>query len=196
MRRTISVLVVVGLAVAVALLLMNRGGDTPPDTVAEGTTTTTVVVTTTAPRATTTTPGVTTTNPTEVQVVETIEEAEALLRELWFGWFEGIYNEDEERIREVVVLEETVDTARESFGEVFLTQPDRGHIAFRSTRILRSDEGCLVVETEMVLTDFREGASTSVHVIRFVDDAWRRLSLWRNVEDMWDQDCDSQLPSS
>jgi hypothetical protein len=195
MRRVISVLVVVGLALAVVLLWANRGGDPTPGTEAQATTTTRPPPTSTLPADTTTLAETTTTSPTEIEVVETVEQAEAILRELWFGWFEGIYNEDEDRIREVVVLEETVDTAQEAFGDEFSANPRSEDISFAGTEVLRSDEECLAVLTEMKLTNFREGSSQSVHVLRSTTDGWKRLSLWQFEEDMWEQDCDSQLPS-
>lgn len=196
MRRTISVLVVVGLAVAVALLLVNRDGDAPSDTVAEGTTTTTSAVTSTLPSATTTTVAVTTSSPTEMQVVETVEDAEAILRELWFGWFEGIYNEDEDRIREVVVLEETVDTARESFGVMqFSAPPTQSGIELADTELFRSDSDCIAVWTNMDVGTFRsEAAGTSgVNILRKVEGNWRLLSVWPNRGDLWESDCESVL---
>ena len=113
MRRVIAALVVVGLAIAVLLLWPRSDPDDPDDTLAAPSSTTS----TTTPSSTVTTePGSTSTTSDGSHVVETVEEAEAILRELWFGWFEGIYNQDEDRIREVVVLEQTVDTARQAFG--------------------------------------------------------------------------------
>ena len=195
MRRLISVLVVVGLALAVVLLWANRGGDSSPGTQAQATTTTLPPASTTLPPDTTTLATTTTSSPTDVEIVETVEQAEAILRELWFGWFEGIYNEDEDRIREVVVLEETVATAREAFGEEFLSEPHLEDITFSGSELLRADAECLAVLTEMRLTNFRDGSSQSVHVVRSVGGEWRRLSLWQFEEDMWEQDCDSQLSS-
>ncbi len=57
----------------------------------------------------------TTETASESHVVETVEEAEEILRELWFGWFEGIYNQDEDRIREVVATEEFLSAGIEAF---------------------------------------------------------------------------------
>ncbi|MGH8950519.1 MAG: hypothetical protein ACRDX9_03750, partial [Acidimicrobiia bacterium] len=94
-RRLIAGLIVVGLAVGIWALWPRGESDPTPTTlpIAVETTTTTQVTTTTS-AATTTTDG--------SHVVTTVEEAEAILRDLWFGWFEGIYNQDEDRIREVV----------------------------------------------------------------------------------------------
>jgi hypothetical protein len=135
MRRVIAALIVVGLTIAVILLWPSPTAEIPPDTLAGATTTTT----TTSPPTTTIVPDTTTTSAAEgSHVVETVEEAEEILRELWFGWFEGIYLQDEDRIREVVVLEETVETARESFGVEFEREPRPEDIEFANTEILRS----------------------------------------------------------
>jgi hypothetical protein len=192
MRRVIAALVVVGLAVAVIVFWPRDDSDDPPDTGAVGSTIT-------IPPATTTTSAgsdTTTTSPLQIREVETVEQAEAILRELWFGWFEGIYNQDEDRIREVVVLEETVETARESFGSEFPSSPSPDDISFSETEILRADSECLAVWTVMSLTSFRDGSSAGLHVIRNVNEEWRRLNLWDTKEDIWEPDCESRLPSS
>ena len=100
MSRGIAVAVVAGLAIAIVLLWPGSTDDGPPVAVPPSTTVSTTTPTTppapSVPESTSTTAG-----PDE-HVVETVEEAETILRELWFGWFEGIYHQDEQRIREVV----------------------------------------------------------------------------------------------
>jgi hypothetical protein len=192
MRRVIAALVVVGLAVAVIVFWPRDDSDDPPDTGAVGSTTTIPPTTTTTSAGSDTT----TTSALQIREVETVEQAEAILRELWFGWFEGIYNQDEDRIREVVVLEETVETARESFGSEFPSSPSPDDISFSETEILRADSECLAVWTVMSLTSFRDGSSAGLHVIRNVNEEWRRLNLWDTKEDIWEPDCESRLPSS
>ncbi len=194
MRRTIPVLVVVGLAVVVALLLINRDGDSPPDTLADATTTATSVVTTTVPPPTTTTTGASTTAATEVEVVETVEKAEAILRELWFGWFEGIYNQDEDRIREVVATEAMLNAGLNAFGSEFTSEPKREGILLE-TEILRSDHECLVLWSTVDVSSFRgpSAIAESVQVLRRTDDEWRFAFSWRFRNDLWEADCDVQL---
>jgi hypothetical protein len=196
MRRAISVLVVVGLALAVVLLWVNRGGDSPPGTQAQASTTALPPATTSLPPDTTTLATTTTTSPTEIEIVETVEQAEAILRELWFGWFEGIYNEDEDRIREVVVLEETVEQATQSFGVLeFSMEPAVEDIALEETELLSSDSECLAVWVLLDVSSFRPGASGApgVNVLRHINGAWRILSVWPNRGDLWQEDCDSEL---
>ena len=196
MRRVISVLVVVGLALAVVLLWANRGGDTTPGTDAQATSTTSQPTTTTLPAETTTLADTTTSSPTEVEVVETVEQAEAILRELWFGWFEGIFNEDEDRIREVVVLEETVEQAVANFGSLeFSAEPSVDGIELENSELLNADSECLALWVLLDVSSFRPDATGSpgVNVLRRVDGNWRILSVWPNRGDLWHEDCDSEL---
>ncbi len=96
--RLVAGLVVVGLAVGV-WALWPRDTDTETTSIPEAiSTTSTAVVESTA----TTTPETTTTTEEGVDIIETVAEAEEVLRNFWFGWFEGIYNQDEDRIKEVV----------------------------------------------------------------------------------------------
>ena len=117
-RRLLAGLIVVGLAVGIWALWPRANSDPSPTTVptAIETTTTTLVTTTTAAP---------TTSTTEVtHVVATVEEAEEILRTLWFGWFEGIYNQDENRIREVVGTQAMLDAARAQFGVMEFDRSD------------------------------------------------------------------------
>jgi len=193
MRRVVAVLFVVGLAIGVVLLWPRSEPEEPSDTLAEATTTSTSVSGTTS---TSDVPPTSSSSGEDGHVVGTVEEAEEILRELWFGWFEGIYNQDEDRIREVVILEETVETARESFGTEFERAPLPGDITFEDTEILRSDEECLAIWATIHLTGFREGASNGVYVLRRTEKGWTRLVTWINKDDRWEADCESTLSSS
>ncbi len=198
MRRVIAALIVVGLAVGVVLLWPRETTDDTPATLA-GPSTTTSTSTSAPPSSTTTTAPSSTTTTTDRFVVETVEEAEAILRELWFGWFEGIYNEDEDRIREVVVLEETVETAKESFGVMeFTSAPLRDLINLSDTEILRSEDDCLAIWSELDISGFREGAqgTSGVYVLRSPNERWELLSVWPNRGDLWEADCESLLERS
>lgn len=186
----IVVLIAVALAVGVFLFWPPSDED-PSDTLAEATTTATATTSSTS----TISSSATSTTDDASHVVETEEEAEAILRELWFGWFEGIYNQDEDRIREVVILEETVEEAKESFGNLeFLTTPLPSHLKFSDVEILLSDDTCLAVWAVLGVSQFREGSSGGVHILRWTEDAWQRLSLWQEQGDLWQGDCESGLP--
>jgi hypothetical protein len=191
MRRVIAALIVVGLTIAVILLWPSPTAEIPPDTLAAGPTTTT----TTAESTTTTTANTTTTSAVngDSQVVETVEEAEEILRELWFGWFEGIYHQDEDRIREVVGNPEQIQNAVDQFGVMeFDHMPILTGISLSETEILRSDSECLALWSE-VGASFRDGSLSGVHVFRPHSSNWLLINTWPLRDDLWEADCDVQL---
>ncbi|MGC2240023.1 MAG: hypothetical protein WA726_04230, partial [Acidimicrobiia bacterium] len=177
-RRLIAGLILVGLAVGIWALWPREGSDPTPTTLPEAASSTT----TTSPMPTTTTLSSTTTTSTssDTHVVETVAEAESILRQLWFGWFEGIYNQDEERIKEVVGTEALLDSAREQFGVMdFKGMPDPEAIGFEGTEVLRNDSACLSIWSTLSLTGFRSGATTDVSVVRWAGNRWVLVSTWK-----------------
>jgi hypothetical protein len=183
--RLVAGLIVVGLAVGIWALWPRENSDPSSTTVPTAVETTT---TTLAPTVTTTTP--TTSTTADTHVVATVEEAEEILQALWFGWFEGIYNQDEDRIREVVGEESAVDDARAQFGVMeFQREPRPGDILTSDTEILRTDDQCLAVWTNLGITGFSSGASNGVHVLRWTGEKWVALSLWEFRNDLWEDDC-------
>lgn len=188
MRRVIPVLAVV-LLVAAVWFFWPDDADSPTTTTPEASGSTS---TTSPPDPTTT--GVTPTTTDGSHVVETVGEAEAILRELWFGWFEGIYNQDEDRIREVVASELMLTTAQAAFGAAFVEEPTAEAIRL-DLELLHSDEECLVTWGELDVTPFRgpEAIASSVQVLRWVEGSWRFFTSWANRNDLWEADCDAQL---
>jgi hypothetical protein len=189
MRIVIAAVIVVGLALGVFLLWPDGEPDDPPDTLATPSTTTP-----TSETPSTTDAG-TTTSVDGTQVVETVEEAEAILRELWFGWFEGIYNEDEDRIREVVATTAFLNAGVNAFAQLeFSSVPTADGLAFDELEILESSPDCLAVwsvttPSFMSVAEPRSG----VEVLRFADDGWKFASSWRFKEDLWEADCEAEL---
>jgi hypothetical protein len=183
---------VVGLAVGVWALWPR---DDP------GATTTTVANTSsTSPTSNpTTTTEVTTTSSGAVgdpDIIETVEEAEEVLRELWFGWFEGIYNQDEDRIKEVVASQSQLDAAIAAFGvATFTAEPTLEGILLSDIEILRADEECTAIWAKLDVSAFRgPGSQTEgVHIFRRTDDRWKSVSTWTRRNDLWEQDCEAQL---
>ena len=186
-RRLVAGLIAVGLAIGVWALWPRGEPDPSPTTTvnAVASTTTTMVANQT-----------TTSTTAKSHVVTTVEEAEAVLRQLWFGWFEGIYNQDEERIREVVTTQGLLDDARRAFGTLALVKaPEARDITFASVEILLSDETCLVIWTSTDLSAIR-GPDTlrdGVDVLRWTDDGWRLASAWALRNDLWEADCGAIL---
>ena len=183
-RRLVAGLIVVGLAIGVWALWPRGEPDPSPTTTinAAASTTTTMVANQT-----------TTTTTSESHLVTTVEEAEAVLRQLWFGWFEGIYNQDEERIREVVGTETALDNAVVQFGVMeFAGPPTPEGVSISDIQILRADNDCLAIWAQ-VTSDFRTGSTQVVQVFRRADDSWLLVSLWTFRGDLWEADCESQL---
>jgi hypothetical protein len=154
--------------------------------VAVETTTTTLL-----PTTTTTLP--TTSTTADTHVVGTVEEAEEILRALWYGWFEGIYNQDEDRIREVVGTQAMLDAARSQFGVMeFEAAPELEAIYPSGIELLRSDAECLALWADVSAT-FRPGSSEGVQVLRRLTDRWVFVAFWTHRDDLWEADCESQL---
>jgi hypothetical protein len=186
-RRLVAGLIVVGLAVGIWALWPRAGSDPTPTTlpVAAETTTTTPDTTTTTLASTTTTE--------DTHVVTTVEEAEEVLRALWFGWFEGIYNQDENRIREVVGTEAMLEAGRSQFGVMeFSAVPRSESITVSDVEILRTDQGCLALWAVTTAT-FRPGVSEGVQILRRSGDRWVFVGSWVHRDDLWEADCESEL---
>ena len=194
LRRVIAGLVLVGLAIGVWLLW-------PEENQASPSATTVLAAEPTTPPPSSAPPTIapeqsTSTTLADDQIVDSVEEAEAILRELWFGWFEGIYNQDEERIREVVATEEQVNRAIELFDTLdFESEPSLNGLLINEIEILRADLDCTALWADADATAFRgESASGSgVWILRRADDAWRIASLWASRNDLWEADCDALL---
>src|SRR5690554_4371097 len=185
-RLAVAVAVVIALAVGVWMLW--------PDDERGATTTEPLAASTTTSSPTTTEPAPTTTE--DDHVVDTVEEAEEILRGIWFAWFEGIYNQDEDRIWEVSVTEEQVGEASDAFGEMQFGQPPTPDgLQFEDTEILLTTSDCLGVWTSMNVA-FRGGASSGVNVLRFHEGRWKLLNYWRHRDDLWREDCDVSCPSA
>jgi hypothetical protein len=183
---------VVGLAVGIWALWP----DDEPGPVTTTTPTAAETTSTVLPSSTSTTAAPSTTTSTTTHVVATVEEAEAILRYLWFGWFEGIYNQDEARIREVVGTQSMLDAARAQFGVMeFSAPPSPDAIGIEQVEMLRSDDGCLVlwVTGTAPFIDAQTNSVMSVEVMRWSGDSWLLASTWQNRNDLWEADCEGQL---
>jgi len=188
-RRLVAGLIIVGLAVGIWALWPRENSDPSPTSVpiAIETTTTTLQTTTTVPPSTSTTE--------DTHIVATVEEAEEILRALWFGWFEGIYNQDEDQIREVVGTQAMLDAARSQFGVMqFEAAPTAEGIRFEESEILRSDADCLALWVTASARFLSSSPTvTSVEVTRWNGASWVLVSTWRYRDDLWEADCESEL---
>jgi hypothetical protein len=188
-RPLVAGLILVGLAVGIWALWPRENSDPSPTTVPVAVETTT---TTLLPTTTTTLP--TTSTTADTHVVATVEEAEEILRALWYGWFEGIYNQDEDRIREVVGSSNQIEAAVAQFGQLEVTRPPAASdFAFSGTEILEASPTCTAIWTEMSATGFGAPAVEGVHVFRWSEGKWLFISLWTHQDDLWEGDCAAEF---
>ena len=183
--RVIAGLVVVGLAIGIWVLWPREEPAPPP------TTTVHAVASSTSTKVATRT---TASSIVETQVVTTVEEAEEILRQLWFGWFEGIYNQDEERIKEVVATQAALDNAVAQFGVMEFSEPPSPEKTMLSNvEILESDETCVVIWAGLNVSGFRPNAigTEGVYVLRGAGGGWYLASVWQYRDDLWNADCES-----
>jgi hypothetical protein len=179
-------LIVIGLAVGVWIIWPD------PEPVATTTTLAAATPTTTASTTQLTTTTNATTTTTLVEVVDSAAEAEALLRELWFGWFEGIYDQDVDRIKEVVASQNQLDAAIAAFGVMtFESPPTRDGIVLSDIEILRADAGCTAIWVQVQVSGFREAEFFGVHVFRYLDRSWMFVAIWEFTNDLWEGDCEA-----
>ena len=190
--RWITGLIVVGLAVGVWALWPRDDPGVTTTTVANTSSTTSSSNPTITTDATTTSSGA----EGDPDVIETVEEAEEVLLNLWFGWFEGIYNQDEDRIKEVVASQSQLDAAIAAFGVMtFTAEPTLPGIVLADIEILRADQECTALWATLDVSAFRGPGSTTegVHIFRRADDKWKSVSTWPLRNDLWEQDCEAQL---
>ncbi len=186
--RLAAGLIVIGLAIGVWALW--------PESKANPTTAPTTLGPTVLPSTTVTTTPTSSAATTQVDdgLITTEAEAEELLRTLWFGWFEGIYNQDENRIREVVVTEKQVAAAVAQFGAMtFLDEPSTVGISVENVDVMKSDETCTAIWAEIQISQFNEASFSGVHVFRYAGNRWLFASIWEFRNDLWESDCGASL---
>jgi len=180
-RWVMATAIVVGLGALVAVLIQN---DPVPTTTTGSTTTTTTSPTTTATSA------VTTSTTTAEQRVA---EVEAILEELWFGWFDAIYRKDADALWEVVATTRRYDAGLTAMqGMEFTSPPTLDGVDVEVLGILLDREDCMVVQNTIDMTAFREtvGGSTVNVLWPHPRYGWRFATDWSNSIDRWLDDCD------
>jgi hypothetical protein len=180
-RLVMATAIVVGLGALAAVLIQN---DPFP-------TTTTVVTTTTTTSPTTTATSQATTSTTTAE--QRLAEVEAILQELWFGWFDAIYRKDADALWEVVATSQLRDNAVAAMDTMtFLEVPELLAIEI-DLNILLDRIDCLVVDQVVDSTAFRGGVGLFETVsVLWPDPArgWRFATAWQNPGDLWLPDCD------
>src|SRR5690554_310862 len=144
--------VIAALAVAIWAAVAQGGDETPSTTTTLPPSTTsapptTISTTTVAPTSTTTTPttpGETT--ATTVDAEARAEEVRLILQDLYFRWFDAIYRNDEEAVREIAATQNNLEDFHRAVEQLrFPRAPTPDDIRVSDVEILRWDESCLVV---------------------------------------------------
>ena len=179
----VAAAIVVGLAALFAVLL--REDPTP----------TTTTIGATASTTTSTSPSTTAATTTSTTTAEQRQaEVEMILQELWFGWFDAIYNKDADALWEVVATTSYHDAGLSAMDELeFQTPPDPDGVAVEVIGTLLDRGDCLVVH-ETTTVRFLGSSVSSVSVLwpdgRY---GWRIANSWINPEDQWLSDCNDVL---
>lgn len=142
---------------------------------------------TAAPTSSTSAPTTSTTAPDRVSQVEDI------MRDLYFGWFDGLYRKDMDTIDAVAGTEAVLGWAERAFDTVrFRQPPTRDAIGIEVKRILLDRPDCLVVSADV---DYRaivdtDTISTTVDVYFRVGDGWGFATKYKYERELWLVDCD------
>ncbi|CAN5878210.1 hypothetical protein BH23ACT5_BH23ACT5_14090 [soil metagenome] len=167
----------------------------PPSTVPP-TSTTTTPTTPTVPTTTTDTPVTATVVPdTTFDADARTEEVRLILEDLWFRWFDAIYHDDEEAVREVVSTQRGLDDFAQAVAQMDLPRkPQRGDVRVQAVEVLRDDDDCLVVFHDLDLTEWRgpDSQSSLVDVLFPYESGWRFATTWQNRNDLWEADCEAE----
>jgi hypothetical protein len=184
---------IVGILGVIAVLAWPRDEDPGGDAAGPTATTTTAPPTTssTPPSTTTTTEPTTTTISAEARIAE----VEAILRDLWFGWFDAIYRKDADALWEVVATSTIHQSGVEAFEVLpFAREPAADLVQVSIIDVLLDRSDCLVVHHEIDISEVRgEPAATAVVSVLWPDEryGWRFATSWANPNDLWLSDCDA-----
>jgi hypothetical protein len=181
---------IVGILGVIAVLAWPRDEDPGGDAAGPTATTTTAPPTTssTPPSTTTTTEPTTTTISAEARIAE----VEAILRDLWFGWFDAIYRKDAAALWEVVATSTKHAEGVQAMEFAEFGEPTPEGVQVEVLEILLDRTDCLVVHDRVSVGGFTiEGSSEAVDIL-WPDEryGWRRATAWVNPSDLWLSDCD------
>jgi hypothetical protein len=199
-RPALSLGVIAALAVAVWAALSSGEEEAPTTTTttAPATPTSTATTTTAAPTTTVTTVATTSSTAapdTTVGPEARLEEVRLILENLWFGWFDAIYRDDQDAVRLVIATEAGLEDFQEAATSVeYAGPPSREDVLVEDPEILRDDDQCLVVYSTLHVMEFvkEPGTSSGVDVLWPYKGGWRRATRWGNRGDLWEQDCGAQ----
>ncbi|MEX2280000.1 MAG: hypothetical protein WEA76_07930 [Acidimicrobiia bacterium] len=174
----------VALVIVAALAAFTLGALRPPEQVVVAMPVTTTTTTTTVlPTTTTTTTG----------GVDREAEIEEILRDFYFGWFDGIYRQDVDTLDRVAGSTEVFESGVAAFGKPkYTAQPTREAVGVKVKNVLLDRPDCLVVSADI---DFRsfidiDRVMPAVDVFFRVGDRWGRAVSYQYEKEMWQFACD------
>jgi hypothetical protein len=138
----------------------------------------------------------TTLAPTTTTAEQRIAEVEAILTDLWFGWFDAIYRDDPNSLWAVVATTPLFDAGVRAIDQLeFVGPPTIDDIKPVVDQLLLDRPDCLVVENTISMP-FLTGNPTERGVnVLWPDDNgnWRFATAWVYPDDLWLADCDELL---
>lgn len=174
---------------ALTLIVLSVRGDSPSNS------TTTLAA---EPSTTTTTSAPSTTTAAATTLTTTAEqrlaEVEALLQELWFGWFDAIYRKDPEALWDVVATTTFYDDGVAAMDSMeFIAAPSLNDVLIGDLTILLDRTDCLVVEHFVDMSHFRGVTGDNTVRVLWPDERYgfRFATAWRFPNDLWLADCDN-----
>ncbi len=188
-RLVIGIGLVVVLAVVV--FLVSQGGTQEP----AGAPSIVVPTTpTTKPTTSLTTSSTEPATPSTTTLEQREAEVAAILQDLWFGWFDAIYQKDPDALWEVVATEEKHRAGVEAMNsDFFLSAPTVEGLGVELRQILLDRTDCLVTYASLDATQFRGTSATTTRVDVMwpaIDGSWRLATAWDAPGGSWILDCD------
>ena len=135
----------------------------------------------------------TTPSPTTTSADQRIAEVEAILADVWFGWFDAIYRKDADALWNVVATSSKRETAISAMDSLrFDEAPSLSATQLSVDQILLDRSDCLVVQADVAATFVDPDAATQSVYVLWPDPryGWRLASSWVYANDLWQADCD------
>lgn len=134
--------------------------------------------------------------PTTTTETQRIAEVEAILTDLWFGWFDAIYRKDADALWGVVATTSSYEAGVRAMDRLqFDEAPTAAGIGLTVKDILLDRPDCLVVEDSIsVLFLGNDPTESGVEVLwPHPQRGWRFATGWVYPRDRWLSDCDDMV---
>jgi hypothetical protein len=161
-----------------------------------GPTTTTLLATPTTTTESTTTVAVTTSTSaatTTTSEEERIAEVEQILTDLWFGWFDAIYERNSDDLWNVVATTRQHEAGIAAMDNLsFVSAPSVEGLDVQVNEVLLDRNDCLVVHQTLTALTLEGSPSVETVEVMWPDPryGWRFATSWAHPEDLWKADCD------